>query len=511
MNDLNLKPSRIWRLPELLQAGGIRLAGPIPPVAIHQVTDDSRRVRPGALFVAVRGTRADGHRFVEEAVRRGARVVFVESPFGSARDFSGGEVFFFSVDNTRALLGPLVHAFTGAPSRKLKVVGITGTNGKTTVSWLTQHLLNTAGIPCGLMGTVVTRIGEAEYPSENTTPGVTVLQAALAKMLARGLKACSMEVSSHALDQHRVDGIRWACGVFTNLTPEHLDYHETMERYLEAKLRLFEQLEPDAVAVVNQDDPVSETVKKAARSRLLTYRLVDGSASSAQADLVASKIFCTLEGTTCEVKSPEGTFSIRWGLIGRHNVQNLLASLGAVMGCGVPLRSVLPGIENFPGVPGRLERIEAGQPFPILVDYAHTEEALRSVLTQLRAATRRRILLVFGCGGDRDRTKRPRMGQVAEELADRVIVTSDNPRSEDPRQIAGEISAGMKGQATPWEMVLDRRQAIRTALKSMEADGLLLIAGKGHETGQIVKDRVIPFDDRAVVREWLRAEESAIL
>ncbi|MBI3333645.1 MAG: UDP-N-acetylmuramoyl-L-alanyl-D-glutamate--2,6-diaminopimelate ligase [Candidatus Omnitrophica bacterium] len=481
-----------WRLPELLAASGIQLRAPVPDLPIRQVTDDSRAVTKESLFVAIRGERVDGHRFLQQAVERGAGVVFVEedAPLPPA-------VVKFRVPATRPLLGPLVHAFWGAPSKSLKVVGVTGTNGKTTVAWLIHHLFEQAGLPSGLIGTICYRVGDSQRPSENTTPGVVRLNQMLREMVALKLKACSMEVSSHSLDQHRTDGIRFSCGVFTNLSPEHLDYHETLERYLQAKLRLFQGLDAGATAVVNRDDPASGPVREAVQGRVVTFGLKEG------ADFSATEIRASLEETACKVRTPEGLFPVRWRMIGRHNVENLLAAVAAAASCGVPVRQAMAAVESFPGVPGRLERVEMGQPFPVLIDYAHTDGALRSVLEQCRAASPRRILAVFGCGGDRDRTKRPRMGRVAAELADRVIITSDNPRSEDPERIAEEVAAGIQGMTTPCGIILDRREAIRAALEAADQDWLVLIAGKGHEAGQILKDRTIPFDDRVVVRELL--------
>ena len=487
-----MSEARPWRLPDLLAASGVQCKGPVPDISIRQVTDDSRSVEKDALFVAVRGTRQDGHRFIAQAVDRGARVIVLEEDYPVPAG-----LFTVRVTSTRSDLANLAKVFFGAPSRGLKMVGVTGTNGKTTVAWLTQHLLERAGVRCGLIGTVCNRVGPRERPSENTTPGVVALQGLLAQMVKEGLGACAMEVSSHALDQHRTDGVEWACAVFTNLTPEHLDYHVTMERYLQAKLRLFEDLSPSSAAVVNREDPAWERIRLVTKAPVVTYGFQEG------ADLVAEEIHCSLEETACTIRTPEGTFPVAMRLVGRHNIENLLAALGAGMSLGIPVKRLLEGAASFVGVPGRLERIEEGQPFPVFVDYAHTEEALRRILTQLRAVTSRRLVVVFGCGGDRDRTKRPRMGRVACELADRIVITSDNPRSENPLDIAREVAAGTRGSTTPCGIIVDRREAIRHALESADHRCLILIAGKGHETGQILGDQIIPFDDRVVVRELL--------
>ena len=491
---MNRPPPQPLKL--LLNSAGIAI-GEIPGnILISQVTDDSRSVVKGALFVAVKGNKADGHRYVMEAVKQGATAVLSEEEMDCP-----SSVLQIRVPSTRAKLGPLAAAFFGNPSGKLKLIGVTGTNGKTTVSWLIQRILEGAGIPCGLIGTISYRCGDGEQVSSNTTPGAVALQTMLWEMVSRGLPACSMEVSSHALDQDRTKGATWACGVFTNLTPEHLDYHQTLEQYLEAKLCLFKSLSAASTAVINRDDPSWQSVKSATAARVLTYSLNE------EADFRALGIRSSLEGTDCFISSPEGRFPFSWGLLGRHNLENLLAALGALNSCSVSIPEALRQAASFQGVPGRLERIEAGQPFPVFVDYAHTDGALRQVLQQLRIVTQKKIILVFGCGGDRDKTKRPRMGKVAAEFSDQIIVTSDNPRSENPGTIAEEVAGGLRGVAASWRIILDRKTAIQAALESADEDSLVVIAGKGHETNQIIGDRVIPFDDRQVARELLAGRQ----
>ena len=481
-----------WKLAGLISAAGLPAPDALPDRTITQVTDDSRVVRPGALFVAVPGAAVDGHRFAAKAVERGAAAVIVE------REAEIPEpAVAIRVPSTREALAPLARAFWRDPSQRLRVIGVTGTKGKTTVAWAAQRLLEGAGLRCGLIGTVCHRLADGEHPSDNTTPGAVFLQENLARMEQGGFQACAMEVSSHALDQRRVDGIRWACGLFTNFAPEHLDYHAMLEQYLGAKLRLFRSLPEGSLAVLNRDDPVYERARKATRARVMTYGLKPG------ADLTAREIRGALDGTQFLLRTPAGEFPARTPLIGLHNVENLLAAVGAAMEAGLTAGQIAEGLAAFGGVPGRLERVECGQPFPVFVDYAHTDGALRRVLEQLKSLDSRKILTVFGCGGDRDKTKRPRMGRAAAELSDRVIITSDNPRSEDPAAIAREILAGANGGSASTEVILDRREAIRAALESADKGWLVLIAGKGHEAAQIFADRSVPFDDRAVVREIL--------
>ncbi|MBI3317989.1 MAG: UDP-N-acetylmuramoyl-L-alanyl-D-glutamate--2,6-diaminopimelate ligase [Candidatus Omnitrophica bacterium] len=481
------------RFSELLSESGIPVRGKIPELEITRVTDDSRQVVPGALFVAVKGAAEDGHRFLPQAIARGARAVLLEEDLPVPEG-----VFKWRIPSTRPALARLASSFYGFPSRRLRMVAVTGTNGKTTVAWILRHLLEKQGTGCGLIGTVCHEVGRGAEPSKNTTPGAVLLQELLSRMVEAGLRACAMEVSSHALDQGRTDGIEFGCGVFTNLTPEHLDYHATPEEYLKAKLRLFQGLHPLAPAVINRDDPAWLRVREAAKGPILLYGL------RREADLTAEEIRLSLEGTSCRVKTPRGVFAFRWNLIGRHNLENLLAAVGAAASLGTGFEEALAAAEDFRGVPGRLERIEGDQPFPVFVDYAHTEDALKKVVSELRAAGSGRITVVFGCGGDRDRTKRPRMGRVAGEMCDSVIVTSDNPRSEDPARIAGEVAAGLKGTPASWRVILDRRAAIQAALESAGEGEIVLIAGKGHETSQVFGKETVPFDDRAVARQILR-------
>ena len=491
--------NNLWHLPQLLKESGITVGRSVPDLPVVHVTDDSRQVTKNTLFVAVKGSQEDGHRFLRQAVEQGACAVLVDRTCAFPEN-----VVAIRVASTRSFLGPLVSTFFQFPSRRLKMVGITGTNGKTTTAYLTQYLLEQSGVPAGLMGTVVHRWRDKELSSGNTTPGAVFLQATLSKMFEEGIRACVMEVSSHALDQDRVAGMEWTCGVFTNFSSEHLDYHSTLERYLKAKLRLFQALGGCAIAVINRDDPQWARVRRSTQAAVLTY------STGREADLTAQEVRTSLEGTFYQMKTPQGIFLVHSPLSGRHNVENLLAAAGVLVGLKVPLRMALERLADFPGVPGRLERIEEGQSFPVFVDYAHTDGALEQVLTQLRGMTDKKILVVFGCGGDRDKTKRPRMGQVAAQFSDRIIITSDNPRSEDPEMIARQVAQGTQGTTTPCGIILDRREAIQVALESANEGWVVLIAGKGHETGQILQDRVIPFDDRSVARELLRDQAGAL-
>ncbi len=481
-----------WDLGALLTAAGIPAPGGLETITVTGVTCDSRRVVAGELFVAVRGASQDGSAFIPEAIRQGACAVVADAEATVAT----ASVPIIRVSDMRRAIAALAHAWHDDPSRDLVVVGITGTNGKTTVTYLIQTLLQQAGRPCGLIGTIEYRAGGQPSPSHNTTPGPVELAALCAQMRQAGLQACAMEVSSHALDQRRVEGMAFQIGVFLNATPEHLDYHKTFEAYLAAKASLFAMLPPWGTAVVNAEDPSASVIKGQTMARILTFGV------GVPADVAIQETRCTLEGSDGLLVTPAGRTPFHTTLIGRHNLSNVAAMAAVGTACGLSVATMASAISAFQGVPGRLERIEAGQSFPVFVDYAHTDDALSHVLGALRVLTDHRLIVVFGCGGDRDRAKRPRMGAVAGQYADRIIVTSDNPRSEAPQAIADEVVAGIPPTAS-CAVVLDRAAAIRQALTEADARSVVLIAGKGHETTQIFHDGSVPFDDRQVVREAL--------
>jgi UDP-N-acetylmuramoyl-L-alanyl-D-glutamate--2,6-diaminopimelate ligase len=454
-------------------------------VEITALAYASDRVEPGALFFCVPGFRSDGHDFAPDAVRRGAVALVCQRPLGLG-------VPELIVEDVRAAMGPAAARFYGDPTAELEVVGITGTNGKTTTAFLVRHLLEAGGRPCGLLGTVKRVVGGREEEVERTTPEAIDLQATFRAMLDAGDRACAMEVSSHALELGRVDGIRFACRVFTNLTQDHLDFHETMEAYFAAKRRLFEGGGP---AVVNVDDDYGRRLaaeidcRTFAIEREADYRAVD-----VEFDLMGSRFRCLAPAGELELSSP---------LPGLFNVQNVLGAVAAAGELGVPLEAIAAALPGFGRVPGRFEPVDEGQGFGVLVDYAHTPEALENVLRAARAVTQGRLHVVFGAGGDRDRGKRPLMGDAARRLADRVLVTSDNPRSEEPDAIIDEVMAGAGEGA---ERITDRRRAIAHAIETAAPGDVVIIAGKGHEQGQEFEDgRKEPFDDVTVAREALRA------
>ena len=452
---------------------------------------DSKQVKPGDLFIAVKGTVSDGALYIPEAIRRGAKVIVTEKDFPS-----DGSVVKVIVADSRKALAKIALRFYENPSDQLRVIGITGTNGKTTVAYLIEACLRQARYGVGIIGTISHRVGERVLPAQNTTPGILEVQSLLSQMVHTHSDYAVMEVSSHALEQGRVEGIRFSAAVFTNLAQDHLDYHKTQEAYFEAKRRLFESLDENATAVLNADSDVYEKIVPVTCAKRLSYGLRNS------ADISATSLKMTSGGLRFHVTTPAGSAEISSDLIGTHNVYNILAAIGVGLSQGLSLSILQKGIESLKGVPGRLEKIEAGQSFEVYVDFAHTEEALREVLTSLRKLTHGRLLLVFGCGGSRDRSKRPRMAEVAAKLADRIIVTSDNPRSEDPRAILQEIEAGFS-PFKEYSLEEDRIRAIETALFSAEAGDTVLIAGKGHETYQIFKDRTVPFDDRQIAYDIL--------
>src|SRR4051794_7735718 len=463
------------------------LMGPgAPEVEITGLAYSTATVEPGFLFFCVPGFRADGHDFAPQAIERGAAALVCERPL----ELGVPEVI---VDDVRAAMGPAAARFYGDPTAELEVVGITGTNGKTTTAFLVRHLLEGAGIRTGLLGTVKQVVGGVEEEVERTTPEAVDLQATFRRMLDSGDRACAMEVSSHALELGRASGIRFACRVFTNLTQDHLDFHPTMEDYFAAKRRLFDGPGP---AVVNVDDEYGRRLagELAGPTTFAVERDADYRAREVRFDLTGARF-------TCE--TPDGALAMESPLPGLFNVQNVLAAVAAVRTLDVPLEGIPESLASFGRVPGRFEPVDEGQDFGVLVDYAHTPDSLENVLRAAREITRGRLHVVFGAGGDRDTSKRPLMGAAASELADRVIVTSDNPRSEDPETIVDEVLAGTSGDA---EREVDRRRAIALAIESAEPGDVVVIAGKGHEQGQEFEaGRKEPFDDVTVAREALRS------
>ena len=462
------------------------LLGTGPPTEVTALAYDNRRVSPGTLFFCVPGFTRDGHDFAADAVARGAAALVVQRPLG----LGVPEV---RVADVRAAMGVAAARMHGDPTAQLRVVGITGTNGKTTTAFVTRALLEAAGISCGLLGTVKSVVAGEERPTERTTPEAIDLQATFAAMRDGGDRACAMEVSSHALALRRVDGVRFAGALFTNLTQDHLDFHPSMEDYFLAKRRLFDELEPGA-RVVNVDD---------SHGRRLARELPDAVTFGidSPADFGASDVAVTLTGSSFTLRTPDGEARVECPLPGRFNIANALAAVAACTVLGVGLDALVEALDALPPVPGRFEPVEAGQDLAVLVDYAHTPDSLDNVLRAARDLAEERVITVFGCGGDRDRGKRPVMGAIAGRLSDIAIATSDNPRSEDPAAILDEVLAGAPPNV---ERVQDRAAAIGAAIERARGGDVVVVAGKGHEQGQeFAGGRKEPFDDITVARRLL--------
>jgi UDP-N-acetylmuramoyl-L-alanyl-D-glutamate--2,6-diaminopimelate ligase len=462
------------------------------------VTHDSRRAGRGAIFVALVGLKANGAVFAPQAIAAGAVAIVAEAP---APDEVA--VPWVVVNDARLALAWLSAEFFQHPSHEMSVVGITGTNGKTTTSFLLSSMLDAAGIPCGLMGTVTYRIGDRAFDATRTTPEAPDLQAFMRDMVAGGCGACVMEVSSHALALRRVDGIEFAAAVFTNLTRDHLDFHADMEDYFGAKRRLFEMLAADAPALINADDPRGASLVEVVK-RPVTYGI------HKPADVSPGPLSYSLAGLDFQVRTPRGSVHVRSRLVGKPNVYNILGAVGTAVELGAPIEAIEEGLHRLPGVPGRFEVISsAADDVTVVVDYAHTDDALRNLLETARPMAMRRLITVFGAGGDRDRTKRPLMGMVAARLSDVVVITSDNPRSEDPERIIEEVKRGADAETRQSNAAIvteaDRRQAILQAVRDASPGDVVLIAGKGHEKYQEIGGRTLAFDDIEVAREALEA------
>ncbi|GMA49173.1 UDP-N-acetylmuramoyl-L-alanyl-D-glutamate--2,6-diaminopimelate ligase [Alicyclobacillus contaminans] len=466
-------------------------------VEILSVTADSRRVTPGALFIAIRGNTVDGHRFISECVTRGAAAVLVESPVESL------PIPQVVVPSTRFASAVVASVFHGHPSQRLQMIGVTGTNGKTTVTHLIEAILQAAGRKVGLYGTVGMRVDGRTEDVVNTTPEAVDLQHILHRMVRAGCQYGVMEVSSHALELHRVAGTRFHIGVFTNLTQDHLDFHGTMERYLEAKGKLFSRLGNEygddvrrsAYAVLNADDAAYDYLRRQTVVEVISYGLNE------RADVRAERVQVTADGVSFDVRTFAGDATVRLQMTGRFNVYNALAALSVALIEGIPLQDAVDALAAVPGIPGRLEKVDEGQPFTVLVDYSHTPDSLENALTTVREFATGRVLTVVGCGGDRDRGKRPLMANIAVQHSDLVVLTSDNPRTEDPEAILDDMEAGVAGQSQRYRRITDRAAAIDEAVRLAEPGDVVLIAGKGHETYQIVGTVKHHFDDRETARK----------
>jgi len=500
--------------PSLRDAGAVIAAGVLPLAGLPallsarsasgrlegswaRVEYDSRRVLAGDVFVAVRGEKADGHDHVAAAATRGAVAAVVERPV------AGATLPQIVVESTRRALARLACEEAGHPSRELTVAGVTGTNGKTTTTYLLRAALARRGDRVGLVGTTGYEFGTARSAAPHTTPEAPELQRLFRAWRDGGATAVVMEVSSHALSLDRTYGTAFDTGVFTNLTQDHLDFHGTLTAYREAKARLFRaETRGDEtkrfVAAINTSDPAGEWIRGRTDGPVLTY------GRDSAAEVWAEEVELGPAGTRLRVRQKHDSIPLSLRLRGDFNVMNALAAFAGARAVGTPPEAIAAGLESVSRVPGRLDPVECGQPFQVLVDYAHTPDALERALDAVRGFGPRRVLCVFGCGGDRDRGKRPLMGAVAARLADAVVLTSDNPRSERPEAILAEIEAGVRGGRASVRTIVDRREAIREAVAACAAGDALLIAGKGHETYQIVGDRTLPFDDREVAAEALR-------
>jgi len=471
---------------------GARLHGP-PDLEVLGLAYDSRMVTRGQLFAALHGGKQDGLEFVKSAKRRGAVAVLSDR-------IPPLEMPWIEVANPRQALADLAAAYFGKPADRLCLTGVTGTNGKTTTAFLIDAGLRHASRITGLMGTVETRIAGRPKSSSLTTPEALDLQALLKEMVDERVTHATLEVSSHSLVQDRVRGLQFKAAVFTNLTRDHLDFHGGFAPYFEAKKLLFTRhLHPEGQAIVNLDDEHGRLLAESLSSQSCrTFGFTPG------AHYRPEELEVSFEGVRFLCATPEGPARVHSPLVGRFNVSNLLGAIGALMALGLSPAEAAQGVSSLEGVPGRMERVDAGQLFPVIVDYAHTDDALRNLLDTLRSLQPKRIITVFGCGGDRDRSKRPLMGSVAAQRSDLVIATSDNPRSEPPNGILDEIAQGFKNHTTPFKLIADRREAIDTALHAAQSGDLVVIAGKGHEGIQIIRDKRVPFDDRQVAREILR-------
>lgn len=471
-------------------------------VSIQDITADSRAVKPNSLFIALDGATVDGHNYIDKAVDAGAVAVIVSKPVTVPAD-----VCVITVSDTRQAMMVCVPYFFDYPANRMRMVGVTGTNGKTTTTHMIRHILKAQGFKVGVIGTVHIMIGDTSYPIHNTTPDVVDLQHILHQMVQENVEYCVMEVSSHALALGRVSGVEFDTAVFTNLTQDHLDFHKTFENYLAAKCKLFEQVSaPNQVkdnkgAVINIDDSYGHRVMEKTTAPTITYSTLG------KGTLNASDVHMSTKNSQYTVNYKGESYPVSMNTTGLFNVYNTLAAIGACLQEGISMEAIDTALKTFSSVPGRFELIEEGQDFAVVVDYAHTPDGLQNILETAKAIKENRIIIVFGCGGDRDATKRPIMGRIAAEYGDKIYVTSDNPRTEDPVQIVKDVEVGVKEalrEGTSYEVIVDRREAINHAIHDAKAGDIVIIAGKGHENYQILKNETIHFDDREEARKALK-------
>lgn len=455
------------------------------------VTDDSRRVRKGTVFVCICGAHFDGHSAALQAEENGAVLIVAERDTGAKNQVL--------VENTRSAYARLCAAFYGYPAEKLHLIGVTGTNGKTTTTMLLKGILDRAGIRAGLIGTVQNMVGTQSYPAALTTPDCKELHRLFADMVAAGCTHCVMEVSSQALDQRRVDGCRFDLAVFTNLTQDHLDYHKTFENYLAAKRRLFEMAD---TAVLNTDDPHAMQMVEGLPVKVVTF-----SVNRDDSDYTAKNVKCTAGAVQYELLGHGRIARVHVKIPGHFTVYNSMGAAICAMEAGLDFEQVIALLAEARGVPGRVEVVDTDTPYTVIIDYAHSPDGLENVITSLREIAPKRIITVFGCGGDRDKTKRPKMGRIVGELSDVAVVTSDNPRTEDPDAIIQDILAGMQGCKAKCIVITDRTEAIRRALSLAKPDDVVLLAGKGHETYQILKTGKIHYDEREIIADILKGKK----
>ncbi len=471
------------RLTELLRQTEYTLHG--EDVQIHAIAYDSRKVVPGSLFVAVRGFNTDGHQYIEAAIEKGAAAILAEEE-------GAWSVPVAVCKDTRRGLAEVSAQFYGNPAEKLKIIGVTGTNGKTTTTYLIKQVLDLLGYKTGLIGTNQNIIVDKVMPTERTTPESLELHEMFQEMVEAGVSHVVMEVSSHSLALSRTHGIFFQEAVFTNLTRDHMDFHETMENYLEAKALLFSQARH---GVTNADDSYGATLTRRAGCPMMTYGVEN------KADVRGENIRLSERGVICTTKIGGASYEIRLGIPGRFSVYNALAATAACLGLGIPMEDILKGLVLAKGVKGRAEVVPTSAPYTVLIDYAHTPDGLENIIETVRGFAKGRIITVFGCGGNRDKTKRPIMGKIAASLSDFTVVTSDNPRKENPGEIIKDILAGMTDYAGRYAAVENRRDGIRYAMEMAKEGDIIILAGKGHETYQILRDETIAFDEREIVKE----------
>ncbi|MGM0411171.1 MAG: UDP-N-acetylmuramoyl-L-alanyl-D-glutamate--2,6-diaminopimelate ligase [Bacillota bacterium] len=484
---------KLTKLIKVIDIEFIENKNKIEDIEIEDISYDSRKLKSNSIFIAIEGFKTDGHKYINEAIKKGAKAIIIEKDIENYND----EIVYIKVENSRKAMAFLAAEFYNNPQKKLKLIGITGTNGKTTTSYLIKSILKNAGYKTALIGTIGNFIGGEKFPSTRTTPNSLELHKLFHKMLNNNVEYVVMEVSSHAIDLKRILNLKFNAAVFTNISQDHLDYHKNFEEYINVKSKLFEQVKKNGYSIINVDDKNSDKIISNSSSKIMSYSIKKAS------DLKAKNICLDVKSSSFQLENYSKKINLN--ISGKFNVYNALAAIGVGFSLNISYNNIKEALERVKGIPGRFELVKENQNFTVIIDYAHTADGMKNVLKTITDLPRNDIITIFGCGGDRDRDKRPKMAKVAAKYSDYFIITTDNPRSEDPEAIISDIIKGLSSNKDNYEIIVDRKEAIFKAIKQAQKNDIIIIFGKGHENYQVFRDKTIHFDDKEEAKKAIKA------